>query len=281
MVSEHNGGAYGFRLVPPASLALPNLSEQRPEATDVAVDWAFSSAIADVTAFDGDHYLMAHRGGGLLDVRRSPARIFYAVPRLTTPAAFVHPILARPMAFLARWRGNLTLHGGAFVHDGRAWVVTGRREAGKSALLAGLAQRGVPILSDDLVVIDGDDVLAGPCCVDLRTDTAARMPEAQSIGTVGGRTRYRLPTPPAPMSVPLGGICLLEWGDGAPELTRLPVEHSLRLLHGQHYATEIGPPEPEQNLALLERPIWRFQRERDWAHADATLDHLLGALAAG
>ncbi len=280
MASEHNAGAYGFRLVPPGSLELPNLSEQRSDATGVAVDWACSSAIADTEEFDGDRYLKAHRGGGLLDVRRAPAMIFYAVPHLTTPAAFVHPILARPMAFLARWRGNITLHGGAFVHDGRAWVVTGQREAGKSALLAGLAQRGVPILSDDLVVIDGEDVLAGPCCVDLREDTAARAPEACNIGSVGGRMRYRLPTPPAPASVRLGGICLLEWGDGAPAVTLLPFAQSLRLLHRQHYATDIGPPEPEQNLALLDRPIWRFQRERDWAQADATLDHLLGVLAA-
>lgn len=281
MASERNPGAYGFGLVPTTALQLPDLPEQRSDATVVSVEWSCGAAVIDAYAVSEDRYLMANRRAGLLMVTREPATVVCALAQAITPEAFVHPILTLPLSFLAHWRGNATLHGGAFLHAGRAWVVTGEREAGKSTLLAQLAQRGVPIVADDLVVVDGHDVLAGPCCVDLRADTAARIPDARSIGVVGGRMRFRLRTPPSPVRVPLGGMCLLEWGDGAPALEPLPVEQRLRVLHWQHYAAEIGPPAPAQNLALLERPIWRFRRRRDWARADAALDHLLDALSRG
>lgn len=279
MASQRNGGAYGFGLVSADEFQLPDLLEQPPEAGIVSVDYRNGSAVTDAYVVGDDRYLMANRGGGRLEVTREPATVVCALPQAITPEAFVHPILTLPLSFLAYWRGNATLHGGAFLHVGRAWVVTGEREAGKSTLLAQLARRGVPIVADDLVVIDGQDVLAGPCCVDLRADTGRHFPRAQSIGVLGDRERYRLRTPPSPARVQLGGICLLEWADGSPALESLPLEQCLLLLHWQHYAAEIGPPVPEQSLALLEHPIWRFRRGRDWAQADAALDHLLDALA--
>jgi hypothetical protein len=276
--SQRNAGAYGFGLVARTPVELPDLVEQAADATSVAVDWSHGAALFDAFERGDDRFVMAHRGAGLLDVVREPATIVCCLAQPITPAVFVHPIMTLPLSFLARWRGDATLHGGAFLHDDRAWVVTGEREAGKSALLARLAQRGVPIVADDLVVIEGYDVLAGPSCVDLRPDTAERIPEAEKVGVVGSRTRYRLRTPPAPARVPLGGICLLEWADSPPQLDLLRVEDSLRVLHRQHYAAELAPPEPRQTLTLLERPVWRFRRRRDWARADSTLDHLLEAL---
>ncbi len=152
-------------------------------------------------------------------------------------AAIVHPIGTLPLSVLAHWRGDVTLHGGAFVRAGGAWGVCGDRSAGKSTTLALVAQRGVPIVADDLLVVQRGEALAGPRCVDLRGDAALRFPTARSLGRVGGRVRHRLPTVAAPARTPLRGLFLLEWSaDGETELTQLGLEERVALLHQHQYS---------------------------------------------
>jgi hypothetical protein len=269
-------GLYGLRLhvVGPHG-PLPGLRRLETDAPVLDVRVGQASALHDEADTSLARHVEAHRGGGRLVVE--PDRLELDVPTAFGEAALVHPVLTTGLAYVSHLRGHATLHGGAFLADGRAWAVIGAREAGKSTTLAALAARGVPVLADDLVVVDRDaHVLAGPACVDLRTD-AARHFGAERVGVVGGRERWRVGTAEAPARVPFGGLVVLGWGDAA---TDLPPADRVRVLHAQHYAGPLGPPAPALVLGLVERPMWRFERPRDWGRLDEALDGLL-ALVSG
>lgn len=270
-------GAYGFRLVPEQPyVELPDLVPVQGDAPPVRVAWHGGKVEHEHLEVDETRVEISVPDWINLRVVREPADVVGTVPRAPTPGAVVHPLLTLPLALLAHWRGCITLHGGAFLAAERAWVVLGEREAGKSTLLATLATKGTPVIADDLVVVLDGEVLAGPRCVDLRPDTVARFPAARSIGVVAGRHRFRLTTPPGPERVRLGGFIVLEWMDtGEPRIERLAVPEQLAAIHAGHYAQVLGPPEPEQALALLDAPIWRVRRDRGWAGARAALEAVL------
>jgi hypothetical protein len=135
----------------------------------------------------------------------------------------VHPHLAPGAAVLARWLGRETLHAGAVLAGGGAWAMLGDRESGKSSTLDWLAAHGHPVLADDLLVLDGSDVLAGPRCIDLRADAAQRLGAGEPLGVVGTRERWRLRLGPLASSAPLRGWGILDWGDDvAVEPVRAP-----------------------------------------------------------
>ena len=82
-------------------------------------------------------------------------------------------------------------------------------------------------------------------------------------------------TPRPHSRVPLGGLVVLEWHDEpGVELAPLPTPERLRLIHAQHYAGWISPPEPGGILAMLDVPMWRLRRGRDWDSLPAVLDAL-------
>ena len=67
---------------------------------------------------------------------------------------FVHPFLSTAATFFAHWDGREPFHGGAYALEFAAIAVLADREAGKSTTLAALARAGVPVMADDLVVVD-------------------------------------------------------------------------------------------------------------------------------
>lgn len=274
-----NVGAYGFRLVPDGpGLEMQDLVEQSEHAPAVAVSCSGDAAQTSFRRVRPGRYEISNRGGFYMSVTKDPPAIVLRYPGVTA-AAFVHPLATAPLAFLAHWHGYATLHAGAFLYKGRAWVMVGERGVGKSTLLALLGQRGHPVVADDLVVIDRDEVLSGPSCVDLREDAAGQIAGARAIGNVGDRMRHRLATPPAPARVPLGGIWLLDWGKETVA-EPLSLDVSVRLLHEQHYVGPLGPPAPEVVFALLAKPMLRFRRPRAWDAAEAAIDQLLGEIDA-
>ena len=186
------------------------------------------------------------------------------------PSERIHPYLAPVAAIHNRWLGREAFHAGAFVAGGRAWVVPGRREAGKSSLLAGLSTRGMPVLADDLSVVEDVAVFSGPPCLDLR-DAVPGMTDARHA--VRDATRSRVWLDPAPFSVPLGGWIFPRWGD-AVRLTPLPAPRLLALLARirRHAYLES---DALDLLTLAERPAWILERPQDWAYADASLTALL------
>ena len=241
-------GAYGFRLVLPRHAPeLPDLSPLDGGATGVALDWRCATVLVERNRLDGQCVSIGQKGSTLLEVRRDPPSITLEFPEQMTLEALVHPLLTTPMSILARWRGDLTLHAGAFVANGRAWAVIGDREAGKSTTLAMLADRGYPLLADDLLVLDGRVVRAGPACIDLRPDMAKGMPEARYIGEIGGRARYRLTAPRGPARAEIGGFFLLNWSDDATvRVEALPATEALRTVYAQEFIGLLGPANPQR-----------------------------------
>lgn len=276
-------GAYGFHIVPPAHVPeLPDLSPLDADFWRVALEWRHAAGLVERSRIDDECVSLAERGKAVIDVRRDPPSITVDFPDPTTPEAVVHPLLTPLVAILARWRGDVTLHAGSFFEGGKAWAVVGAREAGKSTTLAKLAERGCPLLADDLLVLDDGIVRAGPACIDLRPDVAQHIPGARSLGKVGTRPRYRLTTPQGPPRAPLGGFFLLDWsenGSEAVEVDRVPTGEVLGMIYRQEYIGLLGPGDPQKILGLLGTPMWRIRRPRDWAYTDEMVDRLVQVAA--
>jgi hypothetical protein len=271
-------GAYGFRIT--------GLTEAPKHLHPVPASWpelrlALTSGVSPRSdppgtgTLDGDHASVTILGGDRLEVDREPLTVRMLTNRPLTTDAILHPYLGVPATIAARWLGRLSLHGGAFVHDARAWALLGEREAGKSATLAHLLRRGIQVLSDDVLVFDGADVFAGPRSIDLRSD-AAEVEGGESLGVVGGRERWRLRPGATAAAVPLSGFVLLEWGDEVA-LEPLTAENRFATMT----ASCAFRPEPRDALALLALaalPMWRFTRPPAIDGLQAVVDQLLAGL---
>jgi hypothetical protein len=137
----------------------------------------------------------------------------------------VHPGLQLAAGLASRLLGRDAYHGGAFVSpDGGAWVLGGTNGAGKSSLLAALAAAELPILADDLAVIDRGQVLRGTRCLDLRERPS--WTRGQAVVSVRAESRFRLTLGPAPAAAPLRGFIHLV---RSPRLELAPVPADARL----------------------------------------------------
>jgi len=269
-------GAYGFRLSCPQAGELPNLIEQEASSPAVTVSWRHASTVRDVEEVGEDRVAYGFRGSTTYYVERDPAAIRFDIPYVPSPAALVHPLLTIGVSVLARWRGDVTLHAGAFQTRVGGWGVMGAREAGKSSLLASVGERGYPVLADDLLAIDERSIWAGPSCVDLRPDTVDQFADATPMGIVGGRPRFRLATPPGAGRVPMRGFFVLDWSDGLEiEVEPLAPQERLEWLYRQEYIRLVGFPDPAKLLPLVALPAWRLRRPRDWIAGGEAVDRVL------
>jgi hypothetical protein len=279
-VSDRNGslpvGAYGFRLVAERDADLADLAEVAREAPTVTVRWHHASVIRTIEEIGRDAVTLGARGASAFAAVRSPLSITFYLADPPAPGALVHPLLTVPISVLARWRGDATLHGGAFETESGAWAVMGAREAGKSTLLASLAKAGCPVVADDLLAIQGGDVWSGPRCVDLRPDVAERFSAARYLGEIGRRDRFRLTTSPARPRLPLRGILVPAWHDRpGVNIERLDARERLQMLYRQEYIALLGPADPLRIMDVLSIPAWRVTRPRDWAATDEVVERVL------
>jgi len=196
---------------------------------------------------------------------------------LTSAAAddgtLVHPFLTAAAVIFAWWDGRHAFHGGAFVDPtARAWCLLGDRASGKSSTLASISLTGLNVLSDDLIVIDGRDVLAGPRCVDLRPDAAAELGVAARASPVRGGERLRLALPPVPApAAPLHGWVFLTWAD-ALSLRRLrPSEWLDRLAQHRSTSSDYSP----SLLDLAGLPAWELRRPRRSDSLEPAVERIL------
>jgi hypothetical protein len=206
-----------------------------------------------------------------LDRARSTA-VYSGLP--LSPDQLAHPYIGPLATVFNRWVGREVFHAGAFVADDRAWVVVGQREAGKSSLLAAVADGGAAVLADDLSVTDGDHVFAGPRCLDLR-----RRPPGMHSPVVRARddTRWRLLLPHEPASCRVGGWLFLRWGEEL-SLTVLPPSRLLRGLARHRLRTHLQS-DPSILLALANRPAWVVTRPRSWDSVNDTVSSILATVA--
>ncbi|MFL5913666.1 MAG: hypothetical protein ACJ768_24280 [Gaiellaceae bacterium] len=192
-----------------------------------------------------------------------------AVPRSWPDERMLHPGLALAALDLAGPRGVDSLHAGAVLGPEGAWALVGTKEAGKSTLVGHFAALGADVLTDDVLVIEGDRCLAGPRFVDLRPSAAERM-----RGTIAARggTRGRLLLPPAPASAPLAGFVYLAWGDEIA-LHPLPAPERLKRLVARR-AEDLWPRDASLLLDLAKLPAFELRRPKRWDLLDATAEAL-------
>jgi hypothetical protein len=214
------------------------------------------------------------RAGGRVEIERRTGTAHFVVPRVMSDAEAIHPGLAPVAVVMAHWLDRPCFHAGAFVTRGGAWAVAGARESGKSSTLASLALRGHPLLTDDILVLDGSGAaFAGPRCIDLREDAAEALAAGKALGRVGTRERWRVLAAPVPNSVPFRGWFFLGWG-AELERTQLGGADVLALLFEQH-AARIAPRSPASLLDLAGLPAWLIQRPRDHRTLEQTVEMLV------
>ncbi len=191
--------------------------------------------------------------------------------------SFVHPILTATAAAHAHWTGRVTFHAGAFLGpDGGVWGVLGDREQGKSSALTWLAASGAQVFSDDLLITDGDVVVAGPRCIDLREASARYFGMGSDIGLLGERHRWRVDLSAVPPEAALRGWVVLDWGD---EPTVTEVSAAQRPAHlAKGVALTVADQHPLAWLGALGRPMVLLSRPRSWAALDESMTLLLERL---
>jgi hypothetical protein len=277
---QHEGpprrGAYGFWIagVPGAEALLVDAPAHWPRLdVDVAIT---SEPPPPGESVDENTAVLRPRSGGWVSIDRASGKATLSLPARPEPGALVHPHLASVAVISAHWLGRDTFHAGAFVADGTAWGLLGKKEAGKSSFLASLALAGIPIVCDDLLVLDQFSALAGPRSIDLRSDAATRIPGGEALGVVGTRERWRLTLEPVRAELPLGGWVTLRWSKEAT-VRRLRGSDRLRVL-GAHRASTLYPPRPETLIELSSLPMIELQRPRRWDLAEEIVQRLLAAI---
>ena len=283
MTTRRSGfGIYGFEVtgleapdlvLHPSGAGWPELAVKRtgPEPGRCPQDGVGRAQLH----FDEAHAELWISDTDFLELHRSPLRVRFATAAPLSDDLVAHPYIALAATVASHWLGRQILHGGGFIDGDQAWGLLGTKEAGKSSTLAWLLANGRPIISDDLLVLDGTSVFAGPRTVDLREDAAAVL-GGEPVQIDVGRARWRLrPGPIAPVT-PLGGIVHLEWGD---EIVIEPVEPSERLvLLIANSVVGLNLVDASAYLALAALPTWRFVRPRRLDVSDDANAQLLAAL---
>jgi hypothetical protein len=272
-----NGGAYGFRLrgVPEARHLLIEAPGHWPELMLRAKVHPGPDPPGD--SVNADTATIALRAGGWVVVDRRAQTATFSLRKLPSDGALVHPHLASVAVVAAHWLGRDTFHAGAFVADDGVWGVLGEKGAGKSSLLAALALAHVPVLTDDVLVIDGGAALAGPRSIDLREGAAAALQTGEQLGRVGDRERFRLTLGPVAPELPLKGWVVLRWGDDTAVRSIRGADRLQTL--GLHRGARLYPPDPARLIELSGLPFLELRRPQEWASSAGALAILLDAVA--
>ena len=275
-MTENPLGVYGLRIEGVPDVARHSFVEVPADSPKVAVEVVVGCSVTDAVDCDEQHVSLATRGGSRCDIRRSPPSATLTLPEEPSPHALVHPLLTTIASAHNRWRGALTLHGGAFLGRDGVWAVLADKDTGKSSTMAGLAARGVTVFADDLVVVLDGDVYPGPRSIDLRPDAAARIGGSEYIGFVGTRHRHRIRLGPAPVRAPLVGVVTLAWATDDPTgVTPLTVPERLRALTRSEALALMGEQPAPLLFETMQVAMYRLARPRSWDHHERAIDLLM------
>lgn len=271
-------GAYGLHL--PALAGAGGLLGDAPEHWD---DWHIELAGGGgrpAEFLDEARARLVCEPSGWVDIDRAARSSTLHLPEAPTAQEIAQPRLGITGIVAAHWRGDHSFHAGAFVAGGAAWAILGFRGAGKSSLLATLASMGVPVLADDVLVVNGRlQALAGPRCVDLRREAALELGLGESIGVVGTRERWRMGLEPVPCEVPVGGFVCLEWGK--PAVSRVRPHDRVRMLYANLallLEQQRDPAALSTMMELIALPMIHMRRPREIGRIGETADLLLDSI---
>lgn len=210
---------------------------------------------------------------GHLRVERSPLAAVVVSGAVPDMGVVAHPLLARLAMVVAFWLGRPAFHGASVLaSDGRAWMLLAPTQTGKTTLLQAVSARGYEVLADDLVVLDGAGVFAGPRLLSLRLDSADRLDPGLPRVTLGDEQRARLRLGAVPPQAQLGGwIMLLD----APGVSIRPIPPSERpAALGAFTASQPSGLSAPQLLELARLPAFRLGRPRTWSALESTVGAL-------
>jgi hypothetical protein len=269
-------GAYGFRL--------RGIAEAQGLLVEAPPHWSRLDLKVRITSGEtppGEYVdeavaRLRPRSGGWVEIDRHAGRATFSLPERPSDSALVHPHLASVAVVSAHWVGRESFHAGGFVVNGQVWGVLGDRYAGKSSFLALLALAGIPVLCDDVLILDKTTALAGPRSIDLRATAAQHLGVGEPLGVMGTRERWRLTLAPVNPEVPLAGWVSLCWDDQT-EVHRPRGADRLRLL-GSHRGSSLYPSGPAGLIDLSGLPFLQLCRPPRWDRAEEAMYRLLDAL---
>jgi len=178
--------AYGltFRLPFPCPALLPAPASAIPDVTVVEghVPRHINAAQISTHLFDAEPGRFLLRGGSRAGrfLIEGGSRITFDRNPAGDDQVIAHHFLHTVIAALLHQRGDLVLHASSVLMRDGATVLSGESGAGKSTVLAALAARGFPMLSDDVTALrlqpEGQlEVMPGPQCIHLCDDAATRL----------------------------------------------------------------------------------------------------------
>jgi hypothetical protein len=218
------------------------------------------------------------RAGGSVVMDRAAGRATFMLESQPSVSALLHPHLAGVAAVWSHWLGYDGFHAGGFVAGDGVWGILGEKGSGKSSTLAALARMGIPIVCDDMLVLDGGTAFAGPRSIDLRSDAARELRAGQPLGVIGERERWRVALGSIEPELPFRGWVTLRW---ASETAVRPLRGSERLRQlVEHRALLVPPRAPSAVVDLAQRPFLEFTRPRRWGSVQDALRVLLDAVRA-
>lgn len=214
--------------------------------------------LRDTSCLDGDSYVLRtasglgffYRQGEGITVEHS------ADADLADESLWLHGSVYAAVACI---NGLMPIHASAVTHAGRVYAFTGPSGAGKSTLIAALAGHGLPMYSDDTLVLDLSDperVFCLPGHKRLKlTPEAIALTGAAAQEPVGAETgKFYASVKPATMQtpglsaesiamplaipLPLAELVFLETGDA---LAITPITGGARIarLDDDHYTTDM------------------------------------------
>lgn len=303
-----------------SELPWPELRPQAPEARPGPPDWMLrrgaprelppGAARLGVHGYAGDVEVALWQAGDLwrvatsdigdFDITEGGSRIVWRGRENAREELARFDLLGRVLPLALHRAGALSLHGSAAATAGGAVLFLGAKGRGKSTLAMALAQRGAPLLTDDVAVVEPPDG-AGPCrvrpgvhAVRLWADSAARLgtDEYGEPGAVGRKlVVHAVPDElRAERAVPLAAVYLLEpappddlsAGSGAPRRVRLAQVEAVRRLLGQVTAGNLlgGPAAGTvlSRVAELARraPVHTLHLRHDFERLDELAATILG-----
>lgn len=200
--------------------------------------------------------------------------------------------------------GRLPFHCGVVTKGGFGFALTGPKGAGKSTLTTALVQRGLGLMSDDVVLLDaveGSSDGEGRCVtvtpsfarIKLWQDSAEQLDiDTSKLSRLArGEEKYHVPFPQDRVAetAQLAGVFALTFNDACeqPECRKLKIPEALAELRSSIYRPDLVPALnlEEKAFALVSAiltsvPVYEFVRPRDLSRLSETADALAAQIDA-
>jgi hypothetical protein len=93
----------------------------------------------------------------------APKSVYSKFPWMFFPDLILHLYVLQPLVEMLLFRkGWMVIHAGAVHQNGKAYLIAGRGESHKTDCVIELMRRGYDYISDDMVILNGNEVLSFP-----------------------------------------------------------------------------------------------------------------------